>query len=272
MVEGPNCFQLANYDNLLDNEYLNQMIQKLKLSNIDVSIEALSSTLKRELHKFKEKYKASLSEVYKFNPKIMMNLLLNFESFDETTKVRDVYMPEEKIINFNVGYLKINFKGKLRLTADRESKKIVHKNPNVLDGFPGNTYGVVEERDLIIKFDKPVIIKHVFVRAHQIDKTGKNNMSQMNFEGYRKDALVYSTKMRFSYMDKEWTKITPTQTVVDSIKFPKDFDIDDLHISHDSDYADNEENNGQITSILQTVIDELIEQSNNKKNIKDEDI
>lgn len=76
-----------------------------------------------------------------------MNLLLNFESFDDTTTVRDVYMPEEKIVNFNVGYLKLNFKGKLRLTADRANK--LHNKINNSDS-PSKTYGVIEGQGKII--------------------------------------------------------------------------------------------------------------------------
>lgn len=59
--------------------------------------------------------------------------------------------------------------------------------------------------------------------------------------------------------------------MIDTIKLPKGFDIDDIYISHDSEYSEtNEEDGQQLTNILQTVIDELLEQSNKK--IKDEDI
>jgi hypothetical protein len=59
--------------------------------------------------------------------------------------------------------------------------------------------------------------------------------------------------------------------VLDAIKLPKDFDIDDISISHDSEYAEPGEDDGRnLTSILQSVIDDLIEQSGNK--IKDDDI
>lgn len=74
----------------------------------------------------------------------MMNLLLNFESFDQTTAVRDVYMPEEKIVNFNVGYLKMNFKGKLRLTQDRDTTTNIQRTRD-LDN-PARSYGVIEDR------------------------------------------------------------------------------------------------------------------------------
>jgi hypothetical protein len=86
-----------------------------------------------------------MSEVFKFAPKIMMNLLLNFESFDEVTAVRDVYMPEERVVNFNIGYLKLNFKGKLRLTVDKERSGIIKASMD----SPSKTFGVVEEKGKI---------------------------------------------------------------------------------------------------------------------------
>jgi hypothetical protein len=70
-----------------------------------------------------------------------MNLLLNFESYDQTTAIKDTYMPEEKIVQFNIGFIKLNFKGKLRITADRDDMKPVDVN-----NPPVRSYGVVEER------------------------------------------------------------------------------------------------------------------------------
>jgi hypothetical protein len=93
--------------------------------------------LKVHLEKFKKLNKAAKTTQFKLAPKVMMNLLLNFESFDPQTMVKDVYMPEEKIVNFNVGYLKMNFKGKLRLSFDKATS---YDNP------PAKTYGIIEER------------------------------------------------------------------------------------------------------------------------------
>jgi hypothetical protein len=58
-------------------------------------------------------------------------------------------MQEEKIVQFNVGYMKLSFKGKLRLTQD--------KKPNIIYNYPDapdKTYGVVEERGngILIRF------------------------------------------------------------------------------------------------------------------------
>jgi hypothetical protein len=79
-----------------------------------------------------------------------MNLFLTFESYDQTTANKDVYMQEEKVIQFNVGYMKLSFKGKLRLTQD--------KKENIMYNYqdaPDKTYGVVEERGNIF-LNRPI--------------------------------------------------------------------------------------------------------------------
>jgi len=53
------------------------------------------------------------------------------------------------------------------------------------------------------------------------------------------------------------------------LKLPKDFDIDDLSISHDSEYSGNSEDNIQLTNMLQGVIDEMLEKSKKIKHPDD---
>lgn len=177
------------------------MIEHLLINNIVVDIESLSAVLEKELNKFKRKHKNSISSPYKLAPKIMMNLLLNFESFDQTTKTKDVYMPEERLVNFNVGYLKLNFKGKLRLTADRDGNLVefVHST----DG-PQNSYGVIEDRDLFIKIDKPVLLKYLYVRPHLKDQEMRYKMKEIEITGYKNEHLVFSTKTHMMIGSKNW--------------------------------------------------------------------
>lgn len=165
LAEGPNCFQVSNFKELEDNEYLMEVLEKMKLEKVNISLETLYKRLNQELTKFKEKHKPSLKEVFKFKPKIMMNLLLNFESYDQSTKDHDVYMPEEKVIQFQVGFLKMNFRGKLRLTQKKRNEEITSDVKSGID-TPSKTYGVVEE-DLTILFDKPVYVKYMYTRQHK---------------------------------------------------------------------------------------------------------
>jgi hypothetical protein len=198
----------------------------------------------------------------------MMNLLLNFESFDIQTATKDVYMPEERVINFNVGFIKINFLGKLRLTQERNkavSKKAIKNEP------PLATYGIIEDRDLYIKFDKPVVIKQLFMRPHK-EPEDKFKLVELNINGYLHEHPEFSHKFHINYNNREWTKINLSNKVIDTIRLPVGFEVDDISISHDSEFGDPSEHQDQLTNIIQTVIDELIEENTKGKRIKEEDI
>jgi hypothetical protein len=237
----------------------------MKTNGIQIDLYSFHKYLAKQLNKFKEKHRVSINEVYKFQPKIMMNLLLNFESFDPQTAVKDTYMPEERVVNFNVGHIKINFLGKLRLTQDKDIKK------RGTSSGPSATYGVIEDRDLYIKFDKPVIIKTLYMRPHK-DGDKSIRHSDINIIGYKNENLEFSQKFHISYNNGEWTKVTLPGMVIDAIKLPSGFDIDDISVSHDSEFGDPSTHQDQLTNIIQTVIDELIEENTKGKRIKEEDI
>ncbi len=170
--------------------------------NEEINIKTVLYNLEKELQKFKLEHKASMNEVFKFNPKIMMNLLLNFESFDPTTLTTDSFMPEEKLINFNVGYLKLNFKGKLRLTQDRDRASKT-KGRGLVEG-PNASYGVVEERDLYLKVDKPVTVKHMYIRPHYSASRRKYDEVPFHFEGYKDGRLIYSSQRSYMQDNRQW--------------------------------------------------------------------
>ncbi len=113
---------------------------------MEINLENVTKELNKQLALFKERYSSSIDQGFNIKPKIVMNLFLTFESYDQTTANKDVYMQEEKVIQFNVGYMKLSFKGKLRLTQNKK------ENENIMYNFqdaPDKTYGVVEERGII---------------------------------------------------------------------------------------------------------------------------
>ena len=141
--QGPNCYLLTGEQYLEEQEIVKSVIEDLNkeqtatnFSNILIKLSAIRNT-------FNSKNKGHKTEIFSVAPKIMMNLLLNFESFDPTTVTSDQFMPEEKVISFNVGYLKLTFKGTLRITQDRINGRGVKIDKN---SPPNGAYGVVEKR------------------------------------------------------------------------------------------------------------------------------
>lgn len=104
-------------------------------------IETLISRMESLKDKYLKSNSQSINQVFSINPKVQMNLLMNFESYEIVTQTEDVYMSEEKIVKFNIGYLKINFTGKLRITQPRTNGKA---DPVERSKIPNGAYGIVE--------------------------------------------------------------------------------------------------------------------------------
>lgn len=120
-----------------ENSLSNQINEPIELDSIINKIQILKDNY------LKANQKNINQGAFNINPKIQLNLLLNFESYDMTTQYEDLYMPIEKLISFNVGHLKLNFLGgKLRITQERENgkPKPLHKKNS-----PYGAHGIVEE-------------------------------------------------------------------------------------------------------------------------------
>ena len=63
-------------------------------------------------------------------------------------------------------------------------------------------------------------------------------------------------------------KITPPEKRVDTIKLPKDYDVDDIQISHDSEFSEDKNSKEDMSNMIQTIIDEIM--NKNKKLNKDD--
>lgn len=107
------------------------------------SLKSIIAKLKEHQTKYLKNNHASINQVFTVAPKIQLNLLLNFESYNETTKTKDSYLPEEKIIKFNPGVLifKLNG-GKIRITQERINGNPVKYNKNAI---PSGAYAVIED-------------------------------------------------------------------------------------------------------------------------------
>lgn len=141
LKDGPNCFHLMTQNKLIGKELFDDYIKThFKDHNKQLNVQNVYEFAKRELNKYKKKYKMK-TEAFNIKPLIQRKLLINFESYDQQTLAKDVYMPEEKVIQFQVGHLRMNFNGKLRLTRQDDSF-------DRLDG-PRGTYGVVDTEGIL---------------------------------------------------------------------------------------------------------------------------
>ena len=140
---GPSCFFIDGEQTLSNNGLINVMSQDLASMSLIERIPILLERIKQlKLSYLKNNSKAT-SQVFSVQPKVQMSLLLTFESYDQSSFKGDLYMPEEKIIKFNIGYLKLNFKGKLKLSHTKDVNGV--KLPTKSGNQPSlGTYGIVE--------------------------------------------------------------------------------------------------------------------------------
>jgi hypothetical protein len=152
--------------------------------------------------KFKEKFKIVNGEIFKVSPKVQMNLLLTFESYDNQVIHKDMYMPEEKIINYKVGYLKLRFQGTLRITINRDKNKPVVMQVDE----PNQAYGVVEKNDLTFKIDKPVTVKYFFIRPNKEFHKNKSGSAELEIKGYYNDVIIFDIKKYLKKDLNDWVQ------------------------------------------------------------------
>ena len=75
-----------------------------------------------------------------------MSLYLTFESYDEITKLGDIYAPETIDNQYDVGRLTLTIIGKLRL-SQKNAEKYVNPIPKkIKDEGPKGTYAFVESK------------------------------------------------------------------------------------------------------------------------------
>ena len=183
-------------------DIVEDVVKLLKKYGLTISVENVLTKLETRLQNFRDKYKITKSEVFKVAPKVLMNLLMTFESYDTQVKNKDMYMPEEKVINFNVGFLKLQFQGTLRITMDRNDTKATKKE----DG-PSLAYSVVDNTDLVFKVDKPFILKYFYIRPNvEYHKNSSLKAVQFSVIGMKNGVKIFEAKKIANKDSREWVR------------------------------------------------------------------
>lgn len=133
-------------------------------------------------------------------------------------------MPSEMVVPYNDFYLILNFIGKIRLTTDHITKQT--------DDIPNLTYGIIEETEIEIIFNRPLIMKHIYVRKHKDKDNNKNNEGVFTLTGYNNNKVVYVENEPIT-IDK-WTKVTFNEELINSIRIEKGIDFDNMKVVYKS--------------------------------------
>lgn len=140
-TQGPHCFFINGKEYLSNSGLVETLSKDLDGKPTSSKIETLISRMESLKDKYLKANSQSINQVFSISPKVQMNLLMNFESYEIATQIEDVYMTEEKIVKFNIGHLKINFTGKLRITQPRTNGKA---DPVERAKIPNGAYSFAE--------------------------------------------------------------------------------------------------------------------------------
>lgn len=181
------------------------------------------------------------------------------ESFDEITNKQDTFMPSEMVVPYNNFYLILNFVGKIRLTSDHSAQES--------DDIPSLTYGVVEETDIEIRFNRPLLMIHIYVRKPKDNDNNSNgNEGFFNLTGYIKTQIVY---VKHEQITNEWKKILFDEKIIDSIRIEKDIAFDNMKIVYKSGldpHGDEVKNKDLIKQLKKALKGEEDNKEQNKTN------
>jgi hypothetical protein len=255
--QGPNCFFLNKY-NQIENDFNNMNIKKKDFYEIKKYFETFTEKVEKS-----SKNEINNENIKNLNNLVEYNLLLTFESYEEKVKEKNFYLPEEILTNFEFGYIKLTFIGKLLITKDN-----LPKIPNMKNNpdYPSGPYGIIESEELVIKFHKPMYFISVYARKSKTNKLF-NPLFEIKGTLNEKNFLLASINID---NDNQWKKVMNTQgQITDSIILKKGFDIDNIYISYKANIdinANNLLNNNKYNKIIQKAIKEGLKKKNNNNN------
>lgn len=145
IAQGPSCFLLEGESYFENTELINEIINDIesKHNGKHINMPFIISNLERLKSSYLKRNDNKVNQTFQVSPKIQLNLLLNFESYDINTQYQDAFMPEEKVIKFNISELKLRTRGgKMRITQERVNGQPKKINKNVV---PYGAYSIIEE-------------------------------------------------------------------------------------------------------------------------------
>ena len=121
------------------------------------------------------------------NP-LNIGFILTFESYDEETKKKNIYLYKEKVLNYKYTKLIINFIGKVILTYAKEdyTKSFFDKD------YPKGTYGIIESDYFEVLFNIPMTLEYLYIRNHKYNGVSRKIYIQFFIQGN----LISSVRMR----------------------------------------------------------------------------
>ena len=238
LEQGPNCF------------FLSSVNPSENFTNSKMTINNALNKYKSQIAKTKKKNTNEHGSNINLDQKMELRLLLTFESYDQLTKEKDIYMPEELNTEYEKGNIHLKFKGKLRLT---QKNQIKNKESDTMDNkkeiLPDGPYGIIEGEQVIVEFDNPSYVKSLYIKKNMDFKSQTKDFTLVGFKDGNN--IILGTKKNVPH-DK-WTKVVLKNELLDGFILPKGIDVDNIKISYSFEVNALEE---QLTKVVDQLLEE----------------
>ena len=238
LEQGPNCF------------FLSSVNPSENFTNSKMTINNALNKYKSQIAKTKKKNTNEHGSNINLDQKMELRLLLTFESYDQLTKEKDIYMPEELNTEYEKGNIHLKFKGKLRLT---QKNQIKNKESDTMDNkkeiLPDGPYGIIEGEQVIVEFDNPSYLKSLYIKKNMDCKSQTKDFTLVGFKDGNN--MILGTKKNVPH-DK-WTKVVLKNELLDGFILPKGIDVDNIKISYSFEVNALEE---QLTKVVDQLLEE----------------
>ena len=228
--DGPICFFTDNYypkkNYLTDNDifinFLNLPKNKSEFNyNKNITIYNVKRQLLLKTLEYSNEFQNFKKNKNELNP-LNIGFILTFESYDEETKKKNIYLYKEKVLNYKYTKLIINFIGKVILTYAKEdyTKSFFDKD------YPKGTYGIIESDYFEVLFNIPMTLEYLYIRNHKYNGVSRKIYIQFFIQGN----LISSVSMEvFKNKDNSWNKIViPAGISFTRMRIPGGYEIDNL--------------------------------------------
>ena len=260
--DGPNCFFIEGKNKAQISKELKNIYPDTD-SFLKESPENILLQLKEKTKLISTKEKEIIDDdIFSLDSPFVMSLYLTFESYDEITKLGDIYAPETIDNQYDVGRLTLTIIGKLRL-SQKGAEKYVNPIPKkIKDEGPKGAYAFVESKEVLIKFNSKSSISSVYIKRNIYNKDNK----KFYLYGYKDGHKHIITKLQ-NVPINQWIKINGDRKKYDSVGLIRGFDYDNLIINasiNQDNLSNLNRNSRRYSSFLNEKINDAIQDALNQ--------
>ena len=226
--DGPNCFYIKGKNNSeISTEFQNIFPKNKNILN--EKTEDILMQLKAKIQLINNNKEVDINvddDIFNLDSPYVMQLYLTFESYDELTKLGDIYCPEIIDTQYDIDRITLTILGKLRLSQKNAKRYENQRIQTIKDEGPKNTYAFVESKEVIVKFNSKATVSSVYIKRNSYNIDNR----PFYLYGFKNGRRFTMTKLQNVPTD-HWIKVNGDGKKYDGIGLLRGFDYDNLVIN-----------------------------------------